>query len=390
MRHPTEHCDVLLVTNRLLLVRPGGAPMRYAGLAEGIAGEARLTQVDVGCPRPGRCSHGTGVVPAEHGGLTDPYRHTYCPEAIGELVALVRRTRPAVVVVSGLELWRYFLHVRDESPGAVIMDLHNVESQLSQDTSGVARARQEYSGLVGTHTESVRAVEARVIELADRVWTCTAPDRDRLVRSHGIPAGQVTVVPNAIPVPATAPVSPAAVEHVLFVGSLDWFPNTQAVGFLLDEVAPLLNHGRPRPFPVTIAGARPLPELRDRTFPAGARFVVNPPSVAALWRDAVLAVPLRIGGGSRLKILEAFAAGAPVVSSAKGIEGIEARDGTHYLHAETAAETAEAIGRVVDDPVLRAGLVEHGYRLLAENYGPRHVGAAVRDDLRRLPATAGP
>lgn len=379
-----QRCRVLLLTNKRLTVRPGGAPIRYAGLAAGIGREARFTQFDLGCPNPGHCAHPSGVVTTDDGDLADPYPHIFCPATAEELLRDIRRGEPDVVVVSGLELWRYLVHVQDNTTCAVVMDLHNVESQLSVDTSSIARSRPEYSSLIGTHGQAVRSVERRMVEAADRVWTCTAPDRDLLVRLHGISPDEVTVVPNAIPVPATAPPPPARIDHALFVGSLDWFPNTQAVDVLLDEVAPLLHRDRGRPFPITIAGARPLPSVRNRRFPPGARFVMNPPSVTALWRNAVLAVPLAIGGGSRLKILEAFAAGSPVVSSAKGIEGIDAEHGRHYLLADSAAETAEAIQRVAGDPALRADLVRHGYRLLAENYGPPHVGDAVRDDLSGL------
>jgi glycosyltransferase involved in cell wall biosynthesis len=92
----------------------------------------------------------------------------------------------------------------------------------------------------------------------------------------------------------------------------------------------------------------------------------------------VLLVPLTLGGGSRLKILEGFALRAPVVSTAKGVEGLDVTDGVHYLRAETPAGFVDALGRVLDDERLRTRLVESAADLVRERYSVPALRACLR------------
>jgi glycosyltransferase involved in cell wall biosynthesis len=138
---------------------------------------------------------------------------------------------------------------------------------------------------------------------------------------------------------------------------MDYQPNRQAVAWLTSDVLPLLSDARLR---VVGAGAVP---AHPRVEAAG--FV---PDVTTEWRRAAaLVVPLRAGGGTRLKVLEALAHGLPVVSTAVGVEGLGAVAGEHYLAAETAGDFAEHVASLRDDDALRDRLSERG-RELAEGF----------------------
>ncbi len=100
---------------------------------------------------------------------------------------------------------------------------------------------------------------------------------------------------------------------------------------------------------IVIVGREPPAALADAARSNGVRLVANPADVRPFLEAAILVVPLVIGGGTRFKIIEAMAAGCPVISTAKGIEGIEARDGTHYLGAEDPASFAAAVRHTVSD-----------------------------------------
>jgi glycosyltransferase involved in cell wall biosynthesis len=106
------------------------------------------------------------------------------------------------------------------------------------------------------------------------------------------------------------------------------------------------------------------------------------PDVIPYLRAAhLLAVPLDAGGGTRLKILEAFAAGLPVVSTRVGAEGIEGTDGTHLVIAER-PEFAAAVGRLVSDAALGRRLAEAGRKLVLERYDWQVVGGQAVDAVR--------
>jgi glycosyltransferase involved in cell wall biosynthesis len=90
-------------------------------------------------------------------------------------------------------------------------------------------------------------------------------------------------------------------------------------------------------------------------------------------------VPLRKGGGTRLKVLEALALGTPVVSTSKGIEGLELEDGRHVLVADSAADFAAATERLLGQPALRARLSAAGREAVRERYDWRTIGGRLND-----------
>jgi glycosyltransferase involved in cell wall biosynthesis len=148
---------------------------------------------------------------------------------------------------------------------------------------------------------------------------------------------------------------------------MDYYPNLVAARTVVDEIGPaLLAAGRT--LPVVVCGAA----LREWLAPDGlspnVHLISDPPSTAPLIAGGVLLVPLTLGGGSRLKILEGFALRAPVVSSAKGVEGLDVTAGVHYLRADTPAEFVDALGRVLDDERLRTRLVESAAQLVHDRY----------------------
>jgi glycosyltransferase involved in cell wall biosynthesis len=155
-----------------------------------------------------------------------------------------------------------------------------------------------------------------------------------------------------VDVPFYREVSPSADSRtVLYLGALDWRPNLDAVRLLLDEIFPAVRarHAGAR---LAIVGRRPPAWLRrDAAAAPGVELHADVPDVRPhMAASAVMAVPLRIGGGSRLKILEAIAAGLPVVSTRVGAEGLWLRPGADYALADSPGEMAEALGGVLASP----------------------------------------
>jgi glycosyltransferase involved in cell wall biosynthesis len=154
---------------------------------------------------------------------------------------------------------------------------------------------------------------------------------------------------------------------VLFFGALDYYPNHDAVLHLLRSAWPPIAARHPDAR-LVIVGQKPPPEILafrgPRVEVTGRVDDVRPHLAAA----AVTIAPLRVGGGTRFKILEAMAMGRPVVSTTLGAEGIEAAPGRHLLIADDDASFAAAVGRVLDDAPLADELGRAGRALVEERY----------------------
>lgn len=188
--------------------------------------------------------------------------------------------------------------------------------------------------------------------------------------------GQVVVAPNGVDVDAFTPAPLPTEPRVVFTGSLAYLPNVDGIRWFCDDVVPGLRDLAPS-FELEVVGREPTPEVRALDALANVRVVGAVPDIAAhLHRARVAVVPLRIGSGTRLKALEAMAAGRPVVGTSIGLAGLGLRDGEHALFADDAPSLTRAIARVLDDDALAARLAENGRRVAVERFGWDVIGAA--------------
>jgi glycosyltransferase involved in cell wall biosynthesis len=180
------------------------------------------------------------------------------------------------------------------------------------------------------------------------------------------PQACVAVYPNALP---ATPLPPAAGEEaIVFSGNMEYHPNHTAVRFFRREIWPLLRERWPL-LVWRLVGKNP---AAVRRYTAGdARIEVAGPVVDAvreLARSRVAVVPLLTGSGTRLKILEAWAAGLPVVSTTMGAEGLPVRDGETVLLADGAAAFAAAVTRLLASMELRQSVARAGRLLLEKEF----------------------
>jgi glycosyltransferase involved in cell wall biosynthesis len=154
----------------------------------------------------------------------------------------------------------------------------------------------------------LRRLERRWLPRFDRVWVCSRPDADSLARR--VPGVHPGVAPNVVPVPCAAPEGPAAAPfRFLFIGTLGYYPNQDALLWFLREILPRMRPQTDRPFRVTVAGGGLPPALARQLRSAPEVEVLGyVEDLASLYRESgAVVVPLRAGGGSRIKIIEAFA-----------------------------------------------------------------------------------
>jgi len=193
-------------------------------------------------------------------------------------------------------------------------------------------------------------------------------DYDRQVLQRWLPHLAIEVIPNGVDCTYFAPRhQPAAEKTLLFVGNFRHPPNVDATLFLIAQVWPELRQSFPT-LRLVIVGPEPPPEVQVA---ADTRLIVTGrvDDVRDYYAQAdAMIVPLRFGSGTRLKILEAFATGVPVISTALGIEGIQAEPKRHFLQAETPQAFVQQVGRLLSDIALREQLACNARRLVEARY----------------------
>lgn len=233
-----------------------------------------------------------------------------------------------------------------------------------------------------------RAFGRRQAKLADRMlrerfrWfdlVLAVSEREAAEFREMVPDAGVMVADNGADieffVPGNEPREPGT---LLYTGDYSWLPNEDAARHYIDDIHARIA-SRAEGVRVTFAGRKPAPWMLERREPwlSVPGFVDD---MRVLFRRAsVFVVPLRIGGGTRLKILEAMAMKIPVVSTSIGAEGIACRHEEHILLADTPQNFADAVLRLLADDGLRARLAEKARRLVEERYDWRAITGRVID-----------
>jgi glycosyltransferase involved in cell wall biosynthesis len=185
----------------------------------------------------------------------------------------------------------------------------------------------------------------------------------------------IRVVPNGVDVPACAgDFGRPEADTLVYPGALSYAANYDAAAWFAAEILPLVTASRPevefritgRTEGIDLSGFPKASRVRFTGYLDDVR-----PAIARSW---VCVVPLRVGGGTRLKILEALALGTPVVSTSKGAEGLEVTPGHDILIADAPPAFAEAVLRLLEDERLRASLADAGRRLVESRYDWFRVG----------------
>jgi polysaccharide biosynthesis protein PslH len=307
--------------------------------------------------------------------------------------ALQRRYDLAVIETTSLAA---YLPDLKRVADCVAFDAHNVESVLHA-ALGVALAGSKPR--IGRRFKNwvlnrrMAAAEKRVILGADLVWVCSNADAAAISRLYGRRIG-VTVVPNGVDVEAYRHAgAPAPCGdwsrlpiRMVYPGLFTYVPNEDAALRLIQEVFPAVRAYR-SDARVVLVGRDPTPtlvELARRT--PGVEITGHVESIVPhLEEPCVVTLPIALGSGTRLKILEAFAVGRPVVSTAKGAEGIEALDGRHLLIREDPQSIANAVVELWTRPSLRAGLCEDALDLVRTKYSWSSAAQMIAQSLQLDP-----
>jgi len=311
----------------------------------------------------------------------EPYvmfrRHDWKPVRDAMMAAL-RDLRPDALYLDHLDSLVY-ADAAKSLP--VVIDLHNVYSDLirRESRSPLRGAARPY---LGREAVLLRACERRAVIRADSIHVVSAIDAAALAREA--PGKTPKVVPNGVDCTLYGRLTEGrrgGRPVVAFIGAMSWPPNVEAARFLALKVFPEVRRRVPGAR-LRIIGRDPTPEVLALRELPGVEVTGKVPDVMPHLQEAsCLAVPLEVGGGTRLKILEAFAAGLPVVSTPVGCEGIEARHGVELVVA-TREGFGDALVALLEDPSAGERMAKCARSLVVERYDWKAIGASANAGVR--------
>lgn len=309
---------------------------------------------------------------------------TYCPIVAAALKKQLLTLQPDIVILTEPWLFAYLPLLR-LCGTRIVVDLHNIEQPLYSNIRRSARRLRTRIRAWLLHAIA-RVAEPAVCAQAESVWVCSASDA-KLVRTLYGPLRDVRVIPSGIDMQYYAHAQHPAIDQLqatprlLFSANFAYGPNAEAVDWLLDEILPNIRTTQ-RSCILTLAGMHPTRAMRGAANKDSSVVVTGTVSDMRPYLQApntVVIIPLRHGSGTRLKVLEAFASGVPVISTRKGVEGLGVLEEQEFLLAESAAEFATAAQRLWLDAQLRTRLCAAAKDFLQRTVSPDALLAAVRD-----------
>jgi glycosyltransferase involved in cell wall biosynthesis len=309
-------------------------------------------------------------------GQADLVRRLWSPTFEQALSQLLSMTHFDAVHLEGLEMSPYLSTVLAAAPKArVIFDAHNAEHVLQRRAYWAdARRPRRWPAAAYSRLQAGRLarLEAAVCRAVDEVL-CVSP-QDGAALQRLVPDLRPVVVPNGIDVadyaePGGVPAEMAgAGDHLVFTGKMDYRPNVDAALWLADEILPRVRAARPHAN-FLIVGQKPVMALRRRH---GQNGVIVTGAVEDarpyIGHAAVYVAPLRMGGGTRLKLLEAMALARPVVSTTLGAEGFAVQSGRELLLANGAPDFAAAVLALLENPARAAEIALAGRVFVRAGY----------------------
>jgi sugar transferase (PEP-CTERM/EpsH1 system associated) len=254
-------------------------------------------------------------------------------------------------------------------PPLTILNAHNVECQIARRMRDLESSLPRRMAL-SIHARNMERFERRAFALADMVLAVSEEDRGRIDAMARV-SGKATLVENGVDENYFTPGMDQEIDSnsLVFVGSMDWRPNVDGVKWFVSEILPLIRQQHPQAM-LTIVGRSPHAEVADLHSPGQGVVVTGTvDDVRPYVRIAsVVVVPLRFGGGTRLKILEAFAMKKAVVSTSLGAEGIQCLNGKHLYIENKSQAFAHACLKLMRNDANRHDLGENGRNLALSQY----------------------
>lgn len=286
----------------------------------------------------------------------------------------IQDLKPTLVHVFRFYLAPYVLPgVSNETP--CWLDLDELESRTRLRLSVILSigGKSEDAATMEREGPAYRKLEKRFLRSFDRIFASSSKETESVLDLF--PGASVRVLPNTYPLLLPHPQRTAdGKARLLYVGTLDHFPNEDAVRFFCREVLPTIRACTNQKVEFTVIGSG-WDKLKDReSIFADVKFVGAVPDTTPFYAESdIFVVPLRSAGGTRIKILEAFSHERAVVSTAMGGEGLDCSDGVHLEIADAADEFAEKCLMLIEDRNRRKRIASNGHELFRQQYAMHNL-----------------
>ncbi len=258
--------------------------------------------------------------------------------------------------------------------GKLFLDTDDIESQTMIRFADLCRKRGLFTNATQYESLANKYInfEEKYYPLFDKLFVCSKIDKENLL-GNSLPNDKVSVLPNVVELPKSKGEKTRLVRNYFifsFLGSLGYFPNYEALEYFFEKVMPIIRSKATISIKINIAG-KGLPIYLKK------RLKNTPESNLMGWVDDLdefyrnsdaIIIPIRAGGGTRIKVLEAFAFKKPVISTSMGIEGIEAVPDTHFLLGDTTEDFANQCLKIIIDKGLKGRLSENAFELINKSY----------------------
>lgn len=258
----------------------------------------------------------------------------------------------------------------------LVVGEHNIEHEVYQLYAQTA-VIPFIKPILNLDIRKMKVWEDRIWNHATRIVTVSKNDATYI---SGRTEKPIQIVPNGVDV-SVLRFNPRrrsdGVPVVLFVGNFSWLQNRDALKFILDEIWPILR-GKIANIQLRIVGRGMSAEMRKRLDSGSVHLEEHAEDIVSEFHAAdVLVAPIRIGGGTKFKILEAMACGLPVITGSLGISGISCRANHEYLEAESPVQFVDAVQSVLTDDVLRARIQKNARTLVERDYNWNTIATAL-------------
>ena len=368
---------LLFATHHVSLPPRSGGSIRSLQLIQALAQDYEIDLVHFGESMPRSrggavyevaiASNGQGISRTLSGYLKGQPRYVSrwrLPEYRRQILRLAAENQYEVVILDHLLNAHLIAPLRALQISNIVLSTHNVEHQVIRKRLGVSKSPMKaYHQL---EYQLLKRFERQAGQGCDAV-ICVSEDDAHYFRSL---QEKTLVIPNGVDTQALA--YRHGFRHganLVFVGNFGYKPNEDAMLYFVDEIWPRIRNIHPE-CRIQLVGAHPSKALRALQRHQGVEIHADVPSVRPFLEHATIAViPLRYGGGTKLKILEAMACGVPVVSTSVGIEGLpDIRSGDHVLVADTPMAFADEVLALLKAPEIGAQMSENARRLVERQY----------------------
>jgi len=305
---------------------------------------------------------------------TVPY---YYPELARKIKRLTMLQHFDLIQIEHSFLAPYHQAIASNCKASTVLSLHNIAAQQYKSMLDMSSGPARIPAALKCHL--MQGWESRYANQFDHLVTVSDQDKDRL-QALGV-TGEITSIDNGVDCEKMLPLAqpPEGTTEIIFIATMGYMPNADAMRFFCREIFPLVRAQRPdcRLNIVGSGGSRHLSDLAQTGIVELTDRIEDP--IPYYERSSIAVVPLRSGGGSRLKILEAMALGRPVVSTRLGREGLDLEDGTEVITADDPNVFANEILALLKDPEKWRNVTEAARKKVEKRYDWDHVCSALLD-----------